>query len=138
MIYIIPSPLVDNEEIDVKKKTRGFHEVNAPNFWYLHGALAEQFHYDKGYMFVDFDTWKTNNVQFIDNVSFGNRAYLTPGIHDVVVEGCNEPCRAYIWHYKNGNDVLMRGVVIRIATDKAALDDLHYATKLYTEKPIAY
>lgn len=139
MIYIIPSPLVDKEDFNLKEKTRGFKEVDAPHFWYLHGALQEKFHYDGAYMFVDYGTWKTDKVQFLDNKSFGTRTYLTPGIHDVVVEGCDKPCRAYIWHQKNGEDTLMRGVVIMISTDKkTGLADLEYATKLYIEKPVAY
>lgn len=129
MIYVIPSPLVNKEEINFKQKTRGFVEVNAPHFWYLHGVLQDKFNFDGAYMFVDYGTSKTETVQTIDN-----RLYLAPGIHDVVVEGYDNPCKAYMWHRQEGTYTIMRGVVI----DPSIKDDLEYAEKLYAEKPVAF
>lgn len=129
MIYVIPSPLVDKEEINLKQKTRGFVEVNAPHFWYLHGVLQDEFDFDGAYMFVDYGTSKTETVQIIDG-----RLYLAPGIHNVVVEGYDNPCKAYMWHRHEGTNTIMRGVVI----DPSVKDDLEYAEKLYDEKPVAF
>lgn len=135
MIYVIPTPLTDKEDFDVKKKTRGFELINAPSFWYLHGVLQDEFDFDGAFMFVDYGTSKTESVQTIDG-----RLYLAPGIYnDVVVEGYDNPCRAYMWHRviedKDGNKFTdLRGVVI----DPSVKDDLEYAEKLFNEKPFTF
>ena len=127
MIYIIPFPLVDKEEINVKEKTRGFEFISAPSFWYLHGVLESKFKFDGAYMFVDYGTSKTETVE-----TFDNRLYLKPGIYnDIVVEGYDKPCRAYMWHReigdKGGIIKDLRGVVI----DPTNEDDVKYAEMLY-------
>ena len=133
MIYIIPAPLINKEEFNIKEKTRGFVEINAPSFWYLHGALQDEFDFDDAYMFVDYGTSKTETVQTIDG-----RLYLSPGIYNVVVEGYDNPCKAYMWHRvikdKGYKFTDLRGVVI----DPTNKDDLEYAEKLYIEKPFTY
>ena len=127
MIYVIPSPLVDNEEINFKEKSKGFVEIAAPNFWYLHGDIESKFHYDKAYMFIDYGTSKTEFMQTINN-----RTYLAPGIYDVVVEGYNKPCRGYFWHAKESEHILLRGLVV----DTTNKDDIKYAIKMFNKKPL--
>lgn len=136
MIYVIPSPLVENEEINFHQKTWMHEEITGRNFWYLHGVLQEKFHFDKAYMFVDYGTSKTERCQVIDR-----RLYLAPGIYnDIIVEGYDNLCRAYIWHQQIGTGehdnhaVDLRGVII----DPSNEDDLAYAKKLYREKPFTF
>lgn len=135
MIYVIPKSLTDKEGFSIEEKTKGFELINAPSFWYLHGVLQDEFNFDGAYMFVDYVTLKTKTVQTIDG-----RLYLAPGIYcDVVVEGYDNPCKAYMWHRiikdKDGNKSTdLRGVVI----DPTIKDDLEYAEKLYTKKPFLY
>ena len=53
-IYLIPYALIDEEsEREIKKKTFGLEPIDAPNFWYLHGALQHKFVFDKADMYVD-------------------------------------------------------------------------------------
>ena len=53
-IYLIPYALIDEEpEREIKKKTFGLEPIDAPNFWYLHGALQHKFIFDKANMYVD-------------------------------------------------------------------------------------
>lgn len=127
MIYIIPFPLIDNEEINVNKKTRGLTLINAPSFWYLHGVLQDKFGYDGAYMFVDYETSKSEIIQ-----TFNDRLYLAPGIYDVKVEGYDKPCKAYMWHKHEGDNILLRGLVV----DPDDTEWVEDAERKYKEKPI--
>lgn len=126
-IYLVPFSLIDEEnEKEIKKKTFGLEAINAPNFWYLHGVLADKFHFDKAYMFVDWETYKSDIVE-----KKNERRYLVPGIYDVEVEGYDKPCKAFMWQSEEGK-TLLRGLVV----DPTVKEDFEYAQKQYQEKPL--
>ena len=77
MIYLIPSENFDNVP---RKKYVNLFMITAPNFWYLHGNLESIFHFDKAYMYVDWDTKKTLCTEI------GDRLYINEGIYDVTGE----------------------------------------------------
>ena len=63
-IYLIPYALIYEEpEREIKKKSFGLEPIDAPNFWYLHGALQHKFIFDKADMYVDWDTYKSNIIE---------------------------------------------------------------------------
>lgn len=126
-IYLVPFTLTTKEnESEIKKKTFGLECIDAPNFWYLHGVLQDTFHYDKAFMYVDWETFKSNIVEDHDVYS-----YLATGIYDVEVEGYGKPCKAFMWQSEEGGMLLLRGVVV----DPTVKEDLEYAQKKYEEKP---
>jgi len=126
-IYLIPFTLITEEsEREIKKKTFGLEPIDAPSFWYLHGALQYKFHFDKADMYVDWETYKSDIVETKDE-----KSYLVQGIYDVEVEGYDKPCKAFMWQSDEGGITLLRGLVVD-PTDEA---DLEYAQKKYEEKP---
>ena len=126
-IYLIPSTLTTEEnESEIKKKIFGLEFISAPNFWYLHGVLVDMFHYDKAYMFVDYETYKSDIVETKDD-----RNYLVQGIYDVEVEGYDKPCKAFMWQSEECGKTLLRGLVV----DPTVKKDFEYAQKKYEEKP---
>jgi hypothetical protein len=126
-IYLIPFTLVTEEsEREIKKKTFGLELIDAPSFWYIHGVLVDKFHFDKAYMFVDWETYKSDIVETKDE-----RHYLVSGIYDVEVEGYDKPCKAFMWQSNEGGITLLRGLVVDPTCEK----DLEYAQKKYDEKP---
>lgn len=126
-IYLVPFTLIDEEnEREIKKKTFGLELINAPSFWYLHGVLQDTFHFDKAYMYVDWETYKSDIVEMKNEHS-----YLVPRIYDVEVEGYDKPCKAFMWQSEEGGKILLRGLVV----DPAVKEDLEYAQKKYEEKP---
>lgn len=127
-IYLIPFTLINEEsEKEIKKKTFGLEFIDAPNFWYLHGVLEDKFHFDKAYMYVDCETFKSDIVENHDG-----HLYLASGIYDVEVEGHDKLCKAFIWQLKLKEEkTLLRGLVV----DPTVKEDLEYAQKKYEEKP---
>lgn len=126
-IYLVPFTLTTKEnESEIKKKTFGLERIDAPNFWYLHGTLQDTFHYDKAFMYVDWETFKSGIVEERDVHS-----YLATGIYDVEVEGYDKPCKAFMWQSEEGGMTLLRGLVV----DPTIEEDLKYAQKKYEEKP---
>jgi len=126
-IYLVPFTLVTEEsEREIKKKTFGLELINAPSFWYLHGALVSKFRFDKAYMFVDWETYKSDIVETKDG-----KNYLVSGIYDVEVEGYDKPCKAFMWQSDEGGRTLLRGLVV----DPTIEEDFEYAQKKYEEKP---
>lgn len=103
MIYLIPSENFDNVP---RKNYVNLFKITAPNFWYLHGELESTFHFDKAYMYVDWDTKKALCTE-IDG-----RLYINQGIYDVIIEGYDKPCRAYMWHSGESQCPLLRGLVV--------------------------
>ena len=127
-IYLVPSTLATEEnESEIKKKTFGLELIDAPNFWYLHGVLQDAFHFDKAFMYVDWETYKSDAVETKDE-----RNYLATGIYDVEVEGYGKPCKAFMWQSEEGGVTLLRGLVV----DPAIEEDVKYAQKKYDEKPL--
>ena len=127
-IYLVPFTLTGEEnESEIKKKIFGLEFISAPNFWYLHGVLQNKFNFDKAFMFVDWNTYKSTIVEMK-----GGRIYLTPGIYDVEVEGYDKPCKAFMWQSEENRMTLLRGVVV----DPTVKEDLEYAQKKYDEKPL--
>ena len=127
-IYLVPFTLTTKEnESEIKKKTFGLERIDAPNFWYLHGVLQDMFHYDKAFMYVDWETFKSGIVEERDVHS-----YLATGIYDVEVEGYDKPCKAFMWQSEEGGMTLLRGLVVDPTVD----EDLKYAQKKYEEKPL--
>ncbi len=126
-IYLVPFTLIDEEsEKEIKKKIFGLEHINAPSFWYLHGVLQDIFRFDKAYMYVDWETYKSDIVEMKNEHS-----YLVPGIYDVEVEGYDKPCKAFMWQSEEGGKILLRGLVV----DPTVKEDLEYAQKKYDEKP---
>ena len=127
-IYLIPYAFMDEEpEREIKKKTFGLEPIDAPNFWYLHGALQHKFIFDKANMYVDLETYKSNIVEVKDE-----KNYLVSGIYDVEVEGYDKPCKAFMWQSEDDEGMsLLRGLVV----DPTVKEDLEYAQKKYEEKP---
>lgn len=126
-IYLVPFTLVDEEsEKEIKEKTFGLEPIDAPSFWYLHGALVSKFRFDKAYMYVDWETYKSDIVETKDE-----RNYLVPGIYDVEVEGYDKPCKAFMWQSEEGGKTLLRGLVV----DPTVKENLEDAQKKYEEKP---
>jgi len=126
-IYLVPFTLTGEEnESEFKKKTFGLEFISAPNFWYLHGVLQDKFNFDKAFMFVDWDTYKSPIVE-----QHGVKTYLASGIYDVEVEGYDKPCKAFMWQSEEGGKTLLRGLVV----DPTVKEDLEYAQKKYDEKP---
>ena len=127
-IYLIPFALINEEnEREIKKKTFGLELIDAPSFWYLHGALQHKFIFDKAHMFVDWETYKSDIVEMKDE-----KSYLVPGIYDVEVEGYEKPCKAFMWQSEEGGKFLLRGLVV----DSTIEEDLKDAQKKYEEKPL--
>jgi len=127
-IYLIPIAIIDEEnEREIKKKTFGLELIDAPNFWYLHGALQHKFIFDKAYMYVDWETYKSDIVETKDE-----RNYLVPGIYDVEVEEYDKPCKAFMWQSEEGGRTVLRGLVV----DPTVKEDLEDAQKKYEEKPL--
>ena len=125
-IYLIPYALIYEEpEREIKKKTRGLEPIDAPNFWYLHGALQHKFIFDKADMYVDWDTYKSNIIEVKNE-----KNYLVPGIYDVEIEGYDKPCKAFMWQTEDGGITLLRGLVV----DPTIKKDLEDAQKKYEEK----
>ena len=125
-IYLIPYALIYEEpEREIKKKTFGLEPIDAPNFWYLHGALQHKFIFDKADMYVDWDTYKSNIIEVKNE-----KNYLVTGIYDVEVEGYDNPCKAFIWQSEEGGITLLRGLVV----DPTIKKDLEDAQKKYEEK----
>jgi len=126
-IYLIPFALVDEEgESEIQKKTFGLELIDAPSFWYLHGALQHKFILDKAYMYVDWETFESDIVENHDG-----RSYLATGIYDVEIEGHDKPCKAFMWQSEEGGIFLLRGLVV----DSTVEDDVKDAQKKYEEKP---
>jgi hypothetical protein len=126
-IYLVPFTLINEEnEREIKKKTFGLEPIDAPSFWYLHGALQHEFIFDKAYMYVDWETYKSDIVETKDE-----RNYLVPGIYDVEVEEYDNPCKAFMWQSEEGGITLLRGLVV----DPTIEEDLKDAQKKYEEKP---
>lgn len=126
-IYLVPFTLINEEnEREIKKKTFGLELIDAPSFWYLHGVLQDKFHFDKAYMYVDWETYKSDIVEMKNEHS-----YLVPGIYDVEVEGHDKPCKAFMWQSEEDGKTMLRGLVV----DPTVKDDLEYAQKKYDEKP---
>lgn len=129
-IYLVPFTLINEEsEREIKKKTFGLELINAPSFWYLHGVLVVKFHFDKAYMFVDYETYKSDIVEMKDE-----KSYLIPGIYDVEVEGYDKLCKAFMWQSEEGGKTLLRGLVV----DPTVKEDLEYAEKVFNEKPFTF
>ena len=127
-IYLVPFSLINEEnEREIKKKTFGLELINAPNFWYLHGTLQHKFIFDKAYMFVDYETYKSDIVEMKDE-----KSYFVSGIYDVEVEGYDKPCKAFMWQTEEGGMTLLRGLIV----DPTVEDDLRDAQKKYEEKPL--
>ena len=127
-IYLVPFTLINEEnEREIKKKTFGLELINAPNFWYLHGTLQHKFIFDKAYMFVDYETYKSDIVEMKDE-----KSYFVSGIYDVEVEGYDKPCKAFMWQTEEGGMTLLRGLIV----DPTVEDDLRDAQKKYEEKPL--
>lgn len=124
MIYLIPAKIAEDVP---RKKYVNLMEIDAPNFWYLHGDLEIQFHYDKAYMFISPDN-VSKCCEKIDG-----RLYLKEGIYtDIVIEGADDKsAAAYMWHRKEGEYTLLRGLVVNSKNE----DDVKYATEKYLEKP---
>ena len=126
-IYLVPFTLINEEsEKEIKKKTFGLELINAPSFWYLHGALVDKFRFDKAYMYVDWETYKSDIVEMKNE-----HTYLVPGIYDVEVKGYDKPCKAFMWQSEESGKTLLRGLVV----DPAVKEDFEYAQKKYEEKP---
>lgn len=123
MIYLIPDKLFDETP---RKKYVNLFNINAPNFWYLHGELESTFHYDKALMFVDWETKKTLCTEI------GDRLYINEGIYDVNVEGYDKPCKAYMWHSGESQCPLLRGLVVDPDDTEWAKD----AESKYNNKPL--
>ena len=127
-IYLIPYTFTCEEnESEIKKKTFGLKLIDAPSFWYLHGTLQHKFIFDKAYMYVDMETFKSDIVEEHDDNS-----YLATGIYDVEVEGYDKPCKAFMWQSEERGKILLRGLVV----DPAVKEDLEDAQKKYEEKPL--
>ena len=125
-IYLIPYALIYEEpEREIKKKTFGLEPIDAPNFWYLHGALQHKFIFDKADMYVDWETYKSNIIEVKNE-----KNYLVPGIYDVEIEGYDKPCKAFMWQTEDGGITLLRGLVV----DPTIKKDLEDAQKKYEEK----
>ena len=125
-IYVIPLTLI-NEECDreIKRMSFEFLPIEAPSFWYLHGALQHKFIFDKANIYVDFETY--NKSPIVER--HGAETYLATGIYDVEVEGYDKPCKAFMWQSEDGE--LLRGLVVDPTIEK----DLEDAQKKYEEKP---
>ena len=123
MIYLIPDELFEETP---RKNYVNLFIVDAPNFWYLHGELERHFHYDKASMYVDYDTMKESCTKI------NGRLYLNEGIWDVTIEGYDKPCKAYMWHSKEGEHTLLRGLVVDPDDKEWAKD----AEEKYKEKPL--
>ena len=126
-IYLIPFTLIDEKrEREFEKMTLRFEPIDAPSFWYLHGVLEDKFRFDKAYMFVDWETYRSDIVELKNG-----KIYLVTGVYDVEIEGYDKPCKAFMWQSDEGGITLLRGLVVD-PTDEA---DLEYAQKKYEEKP---
>lgn len=127
-IYLVPFALTTEEnEREIKKKTFGLELIDAPNFWYLHGALQHKFIFDKANMYVDLETYKSDIVE-----TKNEKSYLVPGIYDVGVEGYDKLCKAFMWQSEEGGITLLRGLVV----DPTIEEDIKDAQKKYEEKPL--
>ena len=111
-------------------------EINAPNFWYLHGKLEKHFHYDKARMFISTDLVETMCEKYECIYSRKGEEYretylyLKEGIYDVEVYGVPTKCTAYIWHRNYNNFTDLRGLVV-MNNDK---DAIKYAEDMYNNK----
>jgi hypothetical protein len=127
-IYLVPFTITTEEnEREIKKKTFGLEFISAPNFWYLHGALVDKFRFDKAYMYVDWETFKSDIVE-----EHNGDPYLATGIYDVEVEGYDKPCKAFMWQSEESGKILLRGLVV----DPTVEEDIKDAQKKYEEKPL--
>ena len=127
-IYLIPFTLTGEEnEKENMKKTFGLEFISAPNFWYLHGVLRDKFNFDKAFMFVDWETYKSPIIE-----QHGAQIYLATGIYDVEVEGYDKPCKAFMWQFEENKMTVLPAVVV----DPTIKEDLEYAKKKYEEKPL--
>ena len=122
-IYLIPFALIDEEnENKIKKKKYEQKNIDTNRIRYLHGVLQHKFIYDKAYMYVDSETFKSDIVENHDGY-----LYLASGIYDVEVDGHNKPCKAFMWQSEESGKTLLRGLVV-YSTVK---DDLEDAQKKY-------
>lgn len=127
-IYLIPLVLIDKErDREIKRMSFELLPIEAPNFWYLHGALQHKFIYDKANMYVDLETYKSPIVE-----RHGAKTYLATGIYDVEVEGYDSPCKAFMWQTEEDGITILRGLVV----DPTIEEDIKDAQKKYKEKAL--
>lgn len=127
-IYLIPLVLIVEEQKKTCPELIDFELIDAPNFWYLHGALQHKFIYDKAYMYVDSETLESDIIENHDGY-----LYLASGIYDVEVEGYDKPCKAFMWQSEESGKIVLRGLVV----DPTIEEDIKDAQKKYEEKPLA-
>lgn len=98
------------------------------DWWYLHGELCEDMHYDKAW-FLDIPKEYTV-LQYIDKTPIIETNLY--GIFKCHVEGSNRPCVGYFWPVLTGTIIQQRGLVV-YADDKEAIQ---YAQECYiNQKP---
>jgi len=127
MLYIIPYKRANSCTYELATDPdKSLTLVDAPNFWYLHGALQIFTGFDKAEVFVD-----ELDERYFTYVEDGH-LYLKDGLYDVMIYGYASRSRAFFWTRREGENLLQRGLVI----DPANKDDLKYAEEKYKEQPL--
>lgn len=133
MIEIIAETLEDLSK-ELQKLIKNKKTKYVSNWWYLHGQLESDFHFDKGIM-LDNDLLKYLEYTQ-DSGRIYKEYYLPDGIYDVKIIQSNKPCKGYFWtHFQEFGNIkgivpVMHGLVC-YSNDKKANE---YAYKKYCEK----